>query len=245
MGARGRFPELARPAARATGDLAGWTPRPLPPRTAMEGRWVRLEPFSVAAHASDLFAAFAEDREGDLWRFRDVGPFPDEGAFAAYAEARMTGDDPLFFAIVERSSGRALGSAAFMRITPDHGVIEVGSITYSPRLKRTRLATEAMFQMARRAFDELGYRRYEWKCDDLNEASKRAAVRLGFTYEGTFRQHMVMKGRNRDTAWFSITDGEWPAVGAALERWLMPANFDGAGRQKSSLAALRGEKDKG
>jgi RimJ/RimL family protein N-acetyltransferase len=245
MDVRGQYPATAKPAGRVSAGLAAWTARPLPLRTAMEGRWARLEPFSVAAHAGDLFAAFADDREGELWRFRDAGPFADEKAFVAYAEARMTGDDPLFFAIIDKSSGRALGSAAFMRIAPLHGVIEVGSITYSPRLKRTRLATEAMFLMARRAFDELGYRRYEWKCDDLNEASKRAARRLGFTYEGTFRQHMVVKGRNRDTAWFAITDGEWPGIRAAFERWLAPANFDGEGRQKSSLAAMRGEKDAG
>jgi RimJ/RimL family protein N-acetyltransferase len=215
-----------------------WTPRPLPPRTVMDGRWVRLEPFSVASHAADLHAAFAEDETGDLWRYRDVGPFAEEGAFAAYAEKAMTGDDPLFFAILDKESGRALGSAAFMRITPVHGVIEVGSITFSPRLKQTRLATEAMYLMARRAFDELNYRRYEWKCDDGNEPSKRAAVRFGFTPEGVFRQHMVVKDRNRDTAWFAMTDDEWPERRAAFERWLDPANFNDDGRQIERLSAL-------
>jgi RimJ/RimL family protein N-acetyltransferase len=238
MHVRGQISTAARLRERARADLAGWTARPVPPRTPMEGRWVRLEPFSVAAHAGDLFAAFADDREGDLWRYRDVGPFAEEEAFFSYAEARMTGDDPLFFAIVDRSSGHALGSAAFMRITPRHGVIEVGSITYAPRLKRTRLASEAMYLMARRAFDELGYRRYEWKCDDLNEPSKRAARRLGFTFEGVFRNHMVVKGHNRDTAWFAIIDDDWPVVRSALEQWLAPDNFDEAGRQKVSLSAL-------
>jgi RimJ/RimL family protein N-acetyltransferase len=204
----------------------------------MEGRWARLEPFTVEAHAGDLFAAFSEDTEGDLWRFRDVGPFVDEDAFTAHARATMTGNDPLFFAIMDRNNRRALGSAAFMRITPAHGVIEVGTITFSPRLKRTRLATEAMFLMARRAFDELGYRRYEWKCDDRNEPSKRAALRLGFTFEGVFRKHMVIKGRNRDTAWFAMTDDDWPAVKAAFEQWLAPDNFDEAGRQKVGLSEL-------
>jgi RimJ/RimL family protein N-acetyltransferase len=215
-----------------------WTARPLPPRTVMEGHWAWLEPFSVAAHAGDLHSAFAEDREGDLWRYRDVGPFADEAAFSAYAAKGMTGDDPLFFAILDRQSGRALGSAAFMRITPAHGVIEVGSITFSPRLKRTRMATEAMYLMARRAFDELGYRRYEWKCDNDNVPSKQAAVRFGFTFEGVFRQHMVIKDRNRDTAWFAMSDSEWPARRAAFERWLEAANFDADGRQRTRLSAL-------
>jgi RimJ/RimL family protein N-acetyltransferase len=152
----------------------------------------------------------------------------------------MTGDDPLYFAILDRAGGRPLGSAAFMRIVPAHGVIEVGSITYAPRLKRTRVATEAMYLMARRAFDELGYRRYEWKCDDRNTPSKRAAARLGFRFEGVFRQHMVVRGRNRDTAWFAMTDDEWPARRAAFERWLEPANFDADGRQKARLAEFSG-----
>jgi RimJ/RimL family protein N-acetyltransferase len=204
----------------------------------MDGRWTRLEPFSVATHAGDLHTAFAEDQDGDLWRYRDVGPFADEAAFAAYAGKAMTGGDPLFFAIIEKATGKAMGSASFMRITPAHGAIEVGAITFSPRLKRTRMATEAMYLMARRAFDELGYRRYEWKCDDDNAASKRAAVRFGFAFEGVFRQHMVIKDRNRDTAWFAMTDGEWPAHRAAFEAWLDPANFDDDGKQLTRLSAL-------
>lgn len=227
------------------GPLAAWTARPAPPRTPMEGRWARLEPFSVEAHASGLFAVFSEDRGGDLWRFRDVGPFADEVAFTAHARAAMTGDDPLFFVIRDATDGLVLGSAAFMRVVPPHGVIEVGTISYSPRLKRTRLATEAMFLMARRAFDELGYRRYEWKCDDRNEASKRAALRLGFRPEGVFRNHMIVKGRNRDTAWFAMTDGDWPAVKAVMERWLAPGNFDDAGRQKVGLSELMSKRGRG
>jgi RimJ/RimL family protein N-acetyltransferase len=224
----------------ASGPLAGRMPRPLPPRTVMEGRWARLEPFSVAAHAAGQHAAFAEEPGDDLWRFRDEGPFADEVAYRAFAARTMTGDDPLYFAILDRAGGRPLGSAAFMRIVPAHGVIEVGSITYAPRLKRTRVATEAMYLMARRAFDELGYRRYEWKCDDRNTPSKRAAARLGFRFEGVFRQHMVVRGRNRDTAWFAMTDDEWPARRAAFERWLEPANFDAEGRQKARLAEFSG-----
>lgn len=220
-------------------EVTAWTSRSLPPRTPMEGRWGRLEPFSTAAHADALHAAFAEDSAGDLWRWRDVGPFVDADAFRAYAERALVGDDPLFHAIVDSDSGQALGLAAFLRIVPAHGVIEVGSITFSFRLQRTRLATEAMYLMARRAFDELGYRRYEWKCDDANAASKRAALRLGFRPEGVFRQHMVVRGHSRDTAWFSITDSEWPARRRALERWLDPANFDAAGRQKTRVADQR------
>lgn len=218
-----------------------WTSRPLPPRTVMDGRYARLEPFSVEAHAGDLHAAFAEDTENDLWRFRGVGPFADEATFSDFAARTMTGDDPLFFAIIDKASGMAVGSASFMRITPEHGVIEVGTISFSPRLKRTRVATEAMYLMAARAFDELGYRRYEWKCDNGNEPSKRAAARLGFTFEGLFRQHMMVGGKNRDTAWFAMLDCEWPARKAALERWLDPANFDADGRQRTRLSAINEE----
>ncbi|MCP4307477.1 MAG: GNAT family N-acetyltransferase, partial [bacterium] len=146
-----------------------------------------------------------------------------------------------FFAILDANTGRALGSAAFMRITPAHGVIEVGTITFSPRLKRTRIGTEAIYLMASRVFDDLGYRRFEWKCDNRNEPSKRAALRYGFVPEGVFRQHMMVAGKNRDTAWFSILDGDWPRRRQAFERWLDPANFDTAGRQKVSLSSLNTE----
>lgn len=216
-----------------------WTARPLPPHTPMEGRWARLEPFSVEAHAAGLHGAFAEDSGNDLWRYRDAGPFAEETAFRAFAEATMTGDDPLFFTILDQSTGAALGAASYMRITPVQGVIEVGAISFSPRLKRTRIATEAMYLMARRAFDELGYRRYEWKCDARNLPSRRAAERLGFTFEGIFRQHMMVRGENRDTAWFAMLDGEWPARKAAFEAWLDPDNFDANGRQRHRLSELQ------
>lgn len=218
-----------------------WTPRPLPSRTAMEGRYARLEPFDCDAHAAGLHAGYAEDTEGDLWRFRDVGPFADEAAFRDFAGRTMTGDDPLFFVIIDKASGAVLGSAALMRIEPAHGVIEVGTIGYSPRLKRTRVATDAMYLMAARVFDDLGYRRYEWKCDSTNAPSKRAALRLGFTFEGVFRQHMMVAGKNRDTAWFAMLDTEWPRKKAALERWLDPKNFDASGRQRLTLEAVRAE----
>ena len=205
----------------------------------MVGRWCRVEPLAPARHAENLFAAYALDREGRGWTYFPYGPFDDRPAFRAWLDDMATKDDPLFHAIVDES-GQAVGLAALMRISPDTGSIEVGHVHFSPRLQQKRAATEAMYLMMRRAFDELGYRRYEWKCDSLNEPSKRAAERLGFTYEGTFRQHIVCKGRNRDTAWYSIVDSEWPAIRNALEAWLEPGNFDAAGRQrKGLLRALR------
>jgi RimJ/RimL family protein N-acetyltransferase len=149
------------------------------------------------------------------------------------------GDDPLVHAIIDKASGEAVGTAALMRIEPEAGVIEIGSITYSPRLQRRPAGTEAMYLMMRRVFDEIGYRRYEWKCNALNAPSRAAALRYGFRYEGLFRQATITRGRNRDTTWFSVIDSEWPALRAAFERWLDPANFDAAGRQRHSLASLR------
>ncbi len=219
--------------------LPGWQPRSLPPRTAMEGRFCRVEPLDPARHAADLHAANRQDKEGRNWTYLPYGPFESLHDYRRWAESACLKDDPLFHAIVERDSGRAVGVASYMRIEPAVGVIEVGGINYSPPLQRKPAATEAMYLMMRRAFDELGYRRYEWKCDSLNAASRAAAQRLGFTYEGLFRQATVYKGRNRDTAWFSIIDSEWPALKRAFERWLDPANFDGAGRQRQSLASLR------
>lgn len=222
-----------------TEDLSRWTPRPRPPRTAMEGRLVRVEPFDAERHAADLFDAYRLDAAGALWTWMGYGPFPDFDAYREHALRVMSGDDPLFHAIVDLPTGRAVGVASLMRITPEHGVVEVGHIAYSPRLQRTPGATEAMYLMARRVFDELGYRRYEWKCDSLNGPSRRAAERLGFRFEGLFRKHMVVKGRNRDTAWFAITDDEWPALRSAFERWIDPANFDREERQRRSLEAVR------
>jgi RimJ/RimL family protein N-acetyltransferase len=206
--------------------LPEWTPRQRPPRSAMAGRTCLLEPLDVERHAASIFEALAEDKEGQNWTYLPVGPFADLAGFRAWAET------------ARRPTGRAVGVASYLRIEPAHGVIEVGHINYAPRLKRTIVATEAMFLMMRRVFDELGYRRYEWKCDALNAPSRAAAERLGFTFEGIFRQAIVTKGRNRDTAWYSIIDREWPALKAAFERWLDPANFDAEGRQRQSLSAL-------
>lgn len=219
--------------------LPGWTPRPLPPRRPMEGRWCRVEPLDPERHAESLFAANAEDREGRNWTYLTTGPFAELASYRAWLEEAAAGEDPLFHAVVERESGRALGVASYLRLQPELGVIEVGHINFAPPLQRSRLATEALYLMMARAFDELGYRRYEWKCDALNAPSRKAAERLGFVYEGTFRQATMYRGRNRDTAWFSIVDKEWPAVKAAFQAWLEPANFDAEGRQRHRLAALR------
>jgi RimJ/RimL family protein N-acetyltransferase len=217
--------------------LPGWTARPLPPRTPMTGRFVRLEPLDAQKHAADIFEANAGD-DGSGWTYMFSGPFPTLDEYRAWCEAAAKIDDPLQFAIVDQTTNKAVGTASFMRIDPKMGAIEVGNIKYSPKLQRTPLATEAMFLMMRRAFDELGYRRYEWKCDNFNEPSKKAATRLGFTFEGIFRNAVIYKGRSRDTAWFSITDAEWKRLKGAYEHWLAPENFDADGQQKRRLAAI-------
>lgn len=219
--------------------VPGWMPRPRPGRSPMVGRTVRLEPLTVADHARSLFEAVSADVEGGMWTYLAVGPFGDDRAgFDKWIAQCETSEDPLFYAVVELASGRCLGYASYLRIEPAVGVIEVGHITMSPALQRTVMATETMYLMMARVFDELGYRRYEWKCDSLNAPSRAAADRLGFRYEGLFRQATLYKGRNRDTAWFSILDSEWPALRAAFARWLDPANFDAEGRQRESLSDL-------
>jgi len=218
--------------------LPGWTARPRPPRTAMEGAFCTVAPLDPARHAAELYAAYRLDQEGRNWTYLPYGPFPCFEEYRDFVEQAALRDDPLVHAIIERRSGRAGGVASLMRIDPAPGVIEVGGINYAPPLQRTPAATEAMYLMMRRVFDELGYRRYEWKCDALNGPSRAAALRLGFRYEGLFRQATVYKGRNRDTCWFSILDSEWPALKQGFEHWLDPANFDAAGRQLRSLSDL-------
>ncbi|MPZ10202.1 MAG: GNAT family N-acetyltransferase [Kiloniellaceae bacterium] len=220
-------------------EIPDWLPREAPPRTPMAGRLCRVEPLDPAAHAEDLFAAYGEDREGRNWTYMGYGPFASLGAFRDWMEKSCLGADPLFHAVVDSKSGKALGVASYLRIDQAMGVIEVGHIHLSPALQGTAMATEAMALMMARVFDELGYRRYEWKCNALNLASRRAALRLGFSFEGIFRQAMIVKGRNRDTAWFSILDKEWPEAKAAFEAWLAPVNFDAEGRQKRGLAEIR------
>jgi RimJ/RimL family protein N-acetyltransferase len=203
----------------------------IPQRIRMQGRYADVEPLEPARHAASLWDAVKGPANDDLWTHLFDGPYPDAAAFEQSIARKSATADPLFFAVVDRATRRALGYASLMRIEAAHRVIEVGGILYSPLLQRTRGATEAMYLLARYVFDDLGYRRYEWKCDSLNEPSRRAALRLGFKYEGTFRQHMLVKGRNRDTAWYSMLDIEWPARKAAFERWLDPSNFDEQGRQ--------------
>ncbi len=206
-----------------------------PERTRIEGRDVVLVPIDVAAHGPALYAlSHGPEREAQ-WRYLWDGPYPSEAAFLEDLARKAVSLDPFFFSIVERASGRAVGVASYLRITPKDRVIEVGSILFTPALQRTRGATEAMYLMARHAFETLGYRRYEWKCHAFNEPSRRAAVRLGFQFEGLFRQHMIVKGRSRDTAWFAMLDRDWPAIRAAYDAWLDPANFDAGGRQRTPL----------
>jgi RimJ/RimL family protein N-acetyltransferase len=205
----------------------------------MLGRYCRLEPVEQR-HEAELFAAYMEAPDGRDWTYL-FSERPENAAdFRAYLSKLEKSEDPLHFTIVDTEAGKCVGTAALMRIEPTHGVIEVGSITFAPRLKKTRAATESMYLMMRRAFDELGYRRYEWKCDSLNAPSRAAAARYGFTFEGIFRKAIVYKGRSRDTAWFSITADEWPRVRAAFAAWLDPVNFDKNGNQKRRLADLRG-----
>ena len=227
------FNELGQPIGF---PLPHGTPGPHPPRSAMAGRYCRVEPVDPARHAADLHAAYLLDTEGRNWTYLPYGPFPRFADFRDWLERESAGDDPLRHVIVEQRSGRAVGVASYMRIDTAAGVIEVGGINYAPPLQRTPAATEAMYLMMRRVFGELGYRRYEWKCDALNAPSRAAALRLGFRYEGMFRQATVYKGRNRDTCWFSILDREWPALKRAFEQWLDPNNFDEAGRQRYSLS---------
>ncbi|MGQ4878686.1 GNAT family N-acetyltransferase [Billgrantia sp. LNSP4103-1] len=224
--------------------LPAWRPARRPGRTPLTGRLAHLEPLAIERHADSLHAAFLLPGEGPhdapaaRWTYVGGMPFADAGQCRTWLAARAESDDPLFFAIVEPASGRALGLASYLNIVPEHGSIEVGHLHFSPMLRRTPAATEAMLLLMRHAF-ELGYRRYEWKCDAFNAASRRAAERLGFRFEGIFRQHRVANGRNRDTAWFSLLDSEWPTIEARLERWLAPENFDAQGRQRRSLSSLQ------
>jgi RimJ/RimL family protein N-acetyltransferase len=215
--------------------IADTSPRPVPPRSDMVGRYCSVVPLSVD-HADDLYAAFREDTEDRIWTYLPNGPYPDPESFRAWVVDAVTWDDPLMHAILV--DGRAMGHASYLRISPASASVEVGFINLAPALQRTRAATEFQFLMMQRAFDELGYRRYEWKCDALNAPSRQAAKRLGFTYEGTFRQATFYKGRNRDTAWYSIIDSEWPSLKARFRRWLDPVNFDPTGAQRATLSEI-------
>ena len=216
-------------------DLRDWTPPGLPPRAVIKGRYVTLEPVTQA-HRDDLFAAYAEDTTGEMWGYLPNGPFADAAGYGVWLDAARMAFDPQHFA-VRMADGRLGGTLSLMRIDPRAGSVETGFLTFAPRLQRTREATEAVYRLMEWSFNA-GYRRFEWKCNAANLASRRAAQRFGFSYEGVFRQAGVVKGKNRDTAWFAAIDGEWPALKAAFETWLDPANFDENGRQRQSLAAL-------
>jgi RimJ/RimL family protein N-acetyltransferase len=230
-----RFNEFGQPIGF---DVSGWKPPPFSPHVTLQGRHCRLEPLKAARHAPEIYEAQAEDSDGTRWTYLFHGPYSSFADYEKWALDAEKSRDPQFYAIVDASNGRAVGSCAYMRIEPKHGVIEVGNIYFSPRLSRTRAATEAIFLMIANAFD-LGYRRFEWKCDSCNLPSRAAATRFGFTYEGTFRQAIVNKGRNRDTTWFAIIDGDWNGgLKDAYLRWLDPANFDAAGVQRQKLSEL-------
>ncbi|KND57025.1 GNAT family acetyltransferase [Candidatus Burkholderia verschuerenii] len=216
-----------------------WTPRERPARIAIDGAHCRIEPLDVERHAADLFEAYGRASDGSDWTYLFVEPFSDFVTFRDYLNKAQASADPLHYTVIDTARGKAVGTLALMRIEPVHGVIEVGSVTFSPLLKRTRISTEAQYLLMRYAFDQLGYRRYEWKCDSLNAPSRKTAQRLGFQFEGIFRQAIVYKGRNRDTAWYAIIDQDWPLVKLAFERWLADDNFDADGVQRASLEKIR------
>ncbi|MDD0842449.1 GNAT family N-acetyltransferase [Pseudomonas sp. Gutcm_11s] len=221
-----------------TTDLRHWQARPFPPHQVLQGRFIRLEPLSNTHHGDDLWAAL-QGPDPVLWDYLPYGPFTERTAFDAWLAANADSRDPQFYAVID-TQGRALGLLSYLRIAPKDGCIEIGHIAFGAAMQRTPGATEAVFLLARHAFDDLGYRRFEWKCNARNARSMRSAERFGFSYEGLFRQHMIVKGENRDTAWFAIIDGEWPACRTAFERWLAADNFDAEGRQKRRLEELRG-----
>jgi RimJ/RimL family protein N-acetyltransferase len=217
--------------------LHGWVVPPAPPRTVMRGRYCDLESMDER-FVADLFDAASRDADGGTWTYLPYGPLRTEDEYREWVTAACLGDDPLFFVLIDRAAGRAVGQASYLNIKPGQGSIEVGHLYFSPLARRTRVATESMYLMMRRAF-EAGYRRYEWKCDALNAPSRAAAERFGFTYEGIFRQATVVKGRNRDTAWYAAIDGEWPRLRAMFEAWLAPENFDASGQQRRRLESFR------
>ncbi|WP_419810902.1 GNAT family N-acetyltransferase [Bacterioplanoides sp.] len=216
--------------------LPHWQACQTPQAKTLIGRFCRLEALDTERHAAALYEAFSLDNEGKNWTYLAYGPFADLDAFKDWLFSDCLGADPLFFTIIDAKTKQAVGMTALMRIQPQHGSIEVGHVHFSPLMQRTPMATETMFLLMTYVFDELGYRRYEWKCDSLNQPSRQAAERFGFRYEGTFRQALVYNGRSRDTAWFSMLDSEWPGQKTRFGRWLVPENFDKQGRQKARLS---------
>lgn len=222
------------------GDLEQWTARPRPQLTSLRGRFIHIDRAQFSKDADALYAALGGPGNDDLWRYVPIGPYEDAAMLGASFALIADQHDWMTYVLRDAESGGVLGMASFMRIRPDDGSAEIGCIIFSKALQKTPAATEAMYLMARHIFDDLGYRRYEWKCNNANEGSKRAAERLGFSFEGVFRQDMVMKGENRDTAWYSIIDSEWPKLRAAFEAWLAPDNFDDGGQQIKSLREIHG-----
>lgn len=216
-------------------DLSRWTPRPRPDAAKLEGRWCQLEKLDPARHGEDLYASAIAAGSDERFRYLPEVPPSDRAEFDSWLARVAASADPLCYAVIDRATGRAEGRQTLMRITPEYGVVEIGNILWGPAIARTRVATEALYLFARYSFDALGYRRFEWKCNAANAPSRRAAERFGFAFEGIFRKHMVVKGQNRDTAWYAMTDDDWPRIKAGLERWLDPSNFDADGRQKMSL----------
>jgi RimJ/RimL family protein N-acetyltransferase len=229
-----RINDLGQPVGPSLED---WKAPAWPAREPMSGRFTRLEPLNIETHSAPLFSELAVDKEGRTWTYLPYGPFQDFKEFCGWVASYCPTNDPLFYTIIEVPSGKPVGLTSYLRINPADGVIEVGHLIFSPRMQRTAVATEAMYLMMKRAF-EMGYRRYEWKCDSLNAKSRAAAERLGFRYEGMFRQDRVYKGRSRDTTWFSVIDREWPALEEKFVRWLDPGNFDEGGNQRKALKAV-------
>ncbi len=217
--------------------LATWNAGQHPTGSIMQGRLCRLEPVNCEGHSEDLYNSYALDVENRNWTYLPYGPFTTLAEFESWLKASCLGDDPCFFAVIEEKSGKAVGLASYLRIQPEVGVIEVGHIHFSPVMQGSAISTEAMYLMMKRVFDDLCYRRYEWKCDALNALSCAAAKRLGFEFEGIFRQATIYKQRNRDTAWYSILDSEWTMIKQAFEKWLDSDNFDAYGKQKTALSS--------
>jgi RimJ/RimL family protein N-acetyltransferase len=220
------------------GELVDTTPAKRPQREPLVGRYVDVLPLDARLHGDDLYLAATCPNTETLWTYLSSGPWRDRTSFDTWLVDQQASSDRFAHALIDKASGKALGMANYLRMDRENRTIEIGGIWYAPALQRTRAATEAMYLLARNAFETLGYRRYEWKCNTFNEPSRRAALRLGFTYEGLFRQHMISRGRNRDTAWFSLLDHEWPLRKRAFERWLDPKNFDANGQQRASLSAI-------
>ncbi|WP_269582586.1 GNAT family N-acetyltransferase [Roseibium sp. Sym1] len=226
-----------------TEDLSTWTARARPERAPLDGRYVLLEPLDPVRHGKELYAASSVADADERFRWLPEYPPASEAEFQGWLTEKALSEDPLFFAVVDKASGRVAGRQTLMRIDAANGVIEIGNIYWGPLISRKRAATEALYLFMKHVFDDLGYRRFEWKCNNANTPSKRAALRFGFREEGVFRQHLVVKGRNRDTAWFSVIDKEWPALKHGYEAWLSPENFADNGRQKRRLAECLGNAD--